>query len=75
MQVSYPQGVTGSYKVGSGSGSSYYYMTNKGQPVGCHRRRKLAYALRVLPGSAGNTERVAHSTFCRTYLYFWKRTS
>jgi microcystin-dependent protein len=72
------RGSTGAYKVGSGSGSSYYYMTNNGATngqttgAGSSHNHSASFS-----GSAGNTGSGSAHNNLQPYItcYFWKRTA
>ncbi len=68
---------TGAYKVGSGSGSSYYYMTNNGATNGQTTGAGSSHTHSAsFSGSAGNTGSGSTHSNLQPYItcYMWKRT-
>lgn len=68
----------GSYKVGSGSGSTYYYMTNDGSTSGQTTGAGSSHThSATFSGSAGNTGSGSSHSNLQPYItcYFWKRTA
>jgi microcystin-dependent protein len=66
----------GSYKVGSGSGSSYKYMTNDGATAGQATGEAGAHT-HTLSGSVGSTGSGNTHSNLQPYItcYFWRRTA